>query len=496
MLTNSLILYSLGKLAQVIKDAYGESYIRKIVDKLLHFFTNLMGRSLIVSFLTGRTGPESSIGESRILGAREKIGYSLAEIPKSIIRKIIDRSLIIKFILDNDGQFYLFGIMLVALPFISTSLGLILGFAIIVLTILSNIYKENEFRQPSLYLFFSILFLISIIVNGAINTGPSKAIEVFIIFVVFASFGLFVPYIVNDKDKLKLILNLISFTVVLLGIYGIYQFIFGAPMDEAWLDKDVAPNVIRVYSAFGNPNVYGEYLVLVLPIIFALFYTEKDKFKKVVYLLILILGFGNVFLTFSRGSMLSLAIAISILVILKARAYIPALLILAVLGAVALPESIIARILSIFTGGDTSTSYRKSIYQASINMLRDYYVAGTGLGQFKEIYKVYSLNAAKSFHAHNTFLMISIEMGILGIGSFFAMILSWAREIISTLKYRDDQMSFISISIFAGIVGCSIQGMVDHIWHNYDIMFMYFILLGLAISATSLAGGKGVVEND
>ncbi|MFA7412526.1 MAG: hypothetical protein WCZ27_09840, partial [Tissierellaceae bacterium] len=354
MLTNSLILYSLGKLAQVIKDAYGESYIRKIVDKLLHFFTNLMGRSLIVSFLTGRTGPESSIGESRILGAREKIGYSLAEIPKSIIRKIIDRSLIIKFILDNDGQFYLFGIMLVALPFISTSLGLILGFAIIVLTILSNIYKENEFRQPSLYLFFSILFLISIIVNGAINTGPSKAIEVFIIFVVFASFGLFVPYIVNDKDKLKLILNLISFTVVLLGIYGIYQFIFGAPMDEAWLDKDVAPNVIRVYSAFGNPNVYGEYLVLVLPIIFALFYTEKDKFKKVVYLLILILGFGNVFLTFSRGSMLSLAIAISILVILKARAYIPALLILAVLGAVALPESIIARILSIFTGGDTS----------------------------------------------------------------------------------------------------------------------------------------------
>ncbi|MFA7411750.1 MAG: O-antigen ligase family protein, partial [Tissierellaceae bacterium] len=147
-------------------------------------------------------------------------------------------------------------------------------------------------------------------------------------------------------------------------------------------------------------------------------------------------------------------------------------------------------------GGDTSTSYRKSIYQASINMLRDYYVAGTGLGQFKEIYKVYSLNAAKSFHAHNTFLMISIEMGILGIGSFFAMILSWAREIISTLKYRDDQMSFISISIFAGIVGCSIQGMVDHIWHNYDIMFMYFILLGLAISATFLADGKGVVEND
>lgn len=496
MLTNSIILYSLGKLVQVVKDVYRESYIGRIIGETAAFFTGLLDNSLIIRFLMGKVGPEVDIENSMILGRRQKKSSILVNRLKSTVEKIVDNSFIFRFVLEKNSNFYLFAITILVLPFISTSMGLVLGFGIIGLTILSNIYRGNKFEYPKLFFFFSILFLISIFINGAINTGPSNALEVFIIFVIFVGLGLFVPYIVGDKKKLKLILNVISFTVVLLGIYGIYQFIFGAPMDEAWLDKDVAPNVIRVYSAFGNPNVYGEYLVLVLPVIFALFYTEKDKFKKVIYLLILILGFGNVFLTFSRGSMLSLAIAMLIVVILKAHSYIPVVVILSLLGSLALPESIIRRILSIFTGGDTSTSYRKSIYQASVNMLKDYFVTGTGLGQFKEIYKVYSLNAAKSFHAHNTFLMISIEMGVLGIGSFFAMLISWAREAISTLKYKDDDMSFISISIFAGIVGCSIQGMVDHIWHNYDIMFMYFILLGLGISSTFLIERKGAMGNE
>lgn len=95
-------------------------------------------------------------------------------------------------------------------------------------------------------------------------------------------------------------------------------------------------------------------------------------------------------MTLSRGSMLSLAIAMIIVVILAARDYLPALIILGLAGSSLLPESIIRRILSIFTGGDTSTNFRRSIYQASFNMLRDYRITGTGLGQFKELYKIYS----------------------------------------------------------------------------------------------------------
>lgn len=68
------------------------------------------------------------------------------------------------------------------------------------------------------------------------------------------------------------------------------------------------------------------------------------------------------------------------------------------------------------------------------------------------------------------------------------MFISWSRLIFSTLKSKDREIGLIAICIFAGIISCSIQGIVDHIWHNYDIFLMYFIFLGLGCATTCLIG--------
>lgn len=495
MLFKSIIFEGLWKVYLTIKKAYKESYFSYLVGRLWAWFLKLLNKSLIISFLTSQVGPEKRIEESLILKTCKSFKSLILPFNK-LMKKIIDMSIILRFFIEKEINFLIFAFIMVSLPFVPTSIGLVLCFGTIGLTILSNIYRGNEFKYPRLYLFFMVFFLIAIIISGLFNSGPANSLEILIIYLVFVSFGLFVPYIVNNKEKLIIVLNILTLTTIILGIYGVYQFIFGAPMDEAWIDKNFASNITRVYSAFGNPNVYGEYLVLVLPVIFALFHTTEKKALKIFYLLVLGLGAGNVLMTLSRGSMLSLAIAMFIVVVLKGHSYFPAVVILGLIGSAMLPETIIRRILSIFSGGDTSTNYRKSIYQASIAMLKDYYITGTGLGQFKELYKIYSLHAAKSYHAHNTILMIFIEKGLLGITSFIAMTLAWIRDIITTIKYKNDRWSFIGVSIFAGVVGCSVQGMVDHIWHNYDIMLMYFILLGLGCISAYLAGDKGEMDNE
>ncbi len=495
MLSNSIILYGIGKLILKIKNDYKHSNLSLIVDKFVNWFLSILNKSLIIRFLTSQIRPEDSEGNSVLL----KIAYRLKDksnILQRIVNKIIDNSFIIRLLINKEANFLLFVILIIILPLAPTSIGLIISVGIIGLTILSLLHKGTTFKYPKLYLFFLLTFMVSIVLSQFLNTGPAQGLEVFIIYITFTLMGLFVPYIIKDEKKLYLVLNSLVVTTIFLGLHGLYQFIFGAPMDEAWLDKDFSTNLTRVYSFFGNPNVYGEYLVLVLPIIFSLFYTSNKKIYKLFYLGVLTLGAANVLMTLSRGSMLSFAIAMVIVVLLAAQDYLPAMIILGLAGSSLLPESIIRRILSIFTGGDTSTSYRMSIYQASIDMLRDYSITGTGLGQFKELYKIYSLHAAKSFHAHNTILMVYIEMGILGLVSFITMLIAWTRDIISTINYKAKSLSVISVSIFAGIVGCSIQGMVDHIWHNYDIMFMYFILLGLGSFSAFLAKEKGAVKDE
>ncbi len=488
MLSNSIILYGIGKIIKNIKEKYNESYMYLIINNFRLWIIKLLNKSLIIRFLTSQIGPEEKINDSLIFNSNIGGLKKLTRL-KKLIKFLLDRSLIIRLLIEKDGNYiFLLGLVFI-LPLAPTSIGLVLSLGIIGLTIMSIIYKGNHIEYPKLYLAFLLFFISSIILSQVYNIGPKQGLEVFIIYMVFTILALFVPYIVDTEVKLDWLLNTIGLTVIYLGLYGFYQFIFGAPMDEAWLDKELSANLTRVYSFFGNPNVYGEYLVMVLPIMFALFYKTKNKIKKVFYLGIFAFGAVNVLMTLSRGSMLSLAIAMVILVVLGAQDYLAFLVLAGLVGSSILPESIIRRILSIFKGGDTSTSYRKSIYQASIDMLKDYSISGTGLGQFKELYKVYSLNAAKSFHAHNTILMIYIEMGILGLISFLAMIITWSRDMITSIKYKTSKLNIISLSIFAGIIGCSIQGMVDHIWHNYDIMFIYFLLLGLG-SASSILGRK------
>ncbi|MDI9494987.1 MAG: O-antigen ligase family protein [Bacillota bacterium] len=495
MFSDSIILYGIGKLILKIKNDYKKSNLCSVADNFIDRFMNLLNKSLIIQFLTSQIRPEDSAINSGLLTGLQglKVIYRFL---KKIAGFIINNSLIISLMIYKDINFVLFAILLIILPLVPTSLGLIISAGIIGLTVLSLLHKGSTFKYPKLYLFFLLTFMGTIVLSQFFNKGPAESLSVFIIYMTFTFMGLFAPYIVKDEKRLYLVLNSIVLITIIVGLYGFYQFIFGAPMDEAWLDKDFSSSLTRVYSFFGNPNVYGEYLVLVLPIIFSLFYTADKKIYKLFYLGVLALGGANVLMTLSRGSMLSLAIAMIIVVILAARDYLPALIILGLAGSSLLPESIIRRILSIFTGGDTSTNFRRSIYQASFNMLRDYRITGTGLGQFKELYKIYSLHAAKSYHAHNTILMIYIEMGILGLLSFIAMMTAWTRDIISAIKYKGNKLSVISVSIFAGIAGCTIQGMVDHIWHNYDIMFMYFVLLGLGSATAFLAKEKGEVHNE
>src|SRR5699024_991064 len=82
-----------------------------------------------------------------------------------------------------------------------------------------------------------------------------------------------------------------------------------------------------------------------------------------------------------------------------------------------LPESIINRFASIGDMGDSSTSYRVYIWMGTLNMLKDFWLSGIGMGSeaFTAVYPFYSYNAVVAPHSHNLFLQILVEAGVVGI---------------------------------------------------------------------------------
>jgi len=104
-------------------------------------------------------------------------------------------------------------------------------------------------------------------------------------------------------------INRIIGTVVLigaaLGIYGIFQY---NGIDFSFWKGNVAR--LRVFGFFGNPGYFAGYLILPLSLAISLFFTSKNRNRKILFLTgILAIGTA-IILTFTRSSYPALGVSL------------------------------------------------------------------------------------------------------------------------------------------------------------------------------------------
>lgn len=134
---------------------------------------------------------------------------------------------------------------------------------------------------------------------------------------------------------------------------------------------------------------------------------------------------------------------------------------------------------------DTSTSYRVYIWLGTLAMLRDYWFSGIGLGitSFNTIYPIYSYNSVPAPHAHNLFLQLVVQFGIIGLIVFLKIIYNFYKEsTISILKEK----SILIAGIISGVAGFLLQSMFDHTWYNYRVVLIFWIVIALGNVAIGL----------
>ncbi|MBE0450636.1 MAG: O-antigen ligase family protein [Clostridia bacterium] len=467
------------RLMHDIRDAYQKSATYRGLGHLKNALASVLATSIILSWLSDNSGLESAYRKSFV------DSFKLAN-KSSPIKSFLLKSVLLRFFMDRRVLSSLVLLQIFTYIFLPTPISVFISLALVALMFFRRWIYDEESSPKNLVVIGLYLLMLFFVVSYLFSPIQGDGLTILVIYIATLLFAATLLGTFNDRRFLGQMMHLFAGIVLLVGLHGIYQRIVGVPVDPAWLDESAGGSGIRIYSVFGNPNVFGEFLVLLLPIVFAGFNTFKNKWVKLIYAGIFAIGGLNVLLTLSRGSMLSLGIAIVLIIIFKDRKYMPLLILGAFMSPYIVPESIINRIMTVFRGGDTSTSYRMSIYTASVDMLKDGFVEGVGLGNFKVLYKAYAYSAAKSFHAHNTPLMLFIEMGIMGIIAWGYYAFIWMREIFSAQKCKN-AYSYYAFAAFAGVVGCSIQGMVDHIFHNYDILFFYIIVMTFGVIAAKNA---------
>ena len=356
----------------------------------------------------------------------------------------------------------------------------IMGTATLVIAFACERERVLSYSPTNKYiLIYSFVYIMatftSVYVAGSLYSGMLTSF--------FVLFAIIIQNAVRTRRQLDMLIYSAVAAGVLVSAYGVFQYVFGAVGAAAWLDSEMFSEIgVRVFSTLGNPNVLAKYLLLIIPFAFACVLTVKGKLTRLGFICALGAMLLCMLLTFSRGGWLGLIAAIAVFLVLLDRRFILLGLVGIIVLYFALPDVILDRFFSIGDIGDTSTSYRLSIWLATIAMLRDFWFTGIGPGTaaFNRVYPLYSFNTVVSPHSHNLYLQVMCDAGIVGISVFLIVLFSFFRNLFSSMSRESDRTSKIfQIAAISSIFGFLVQGMTDYSFYNYRVTFMFWAMLGV-----------------
>jgi len=384
------------------------------------------------------------------------------------------------------------GIILVCmgLPFLETLQLAALICLIDVSYILKLICGRRMFRLQMMD--FTVLAFLLFVIFGGIFTIDGSSFWKMLVFVCFMSVYFVIKNIISSPALVKRCLYALVLASALVSAYGIYQNYFG-DLSSKWHDISVFSEIRgRVVSTFDNPNVLGEFLVLIFPITLALMASAKKANERFFLFVSALLSCGCLVFTWSRGAWLACIITTALFLCVSSKYFFTAgILSMPILGMFVFLQSDSAIIRRITSFGDSSTSYRVNIWKGVLQMLEDIGFFGIGIGEeaFRKVYPIYALAGIEAApHSHNLYLQITVEMGVFALLFFLIFVFMFTQFSFSFSKNAMNRSNrLLCMGIFCGAAALLIQGLTDYVWYNYRIFLLFWIVVGLGVAHVSVA---------
>ncbi|MBA3468104.1 MAG: O-antigen ligase family protein [Herpetosiphonaceae bacterium] len=263
----------------------------------------------------------------------------------------------------------------------------------------------------------------------------------------FLAFVVTVVLVTTPRRAIGLIVVVLS-VGVLEALVGLQQFIQGA-------GPFALGEQVRAYGTIGKPNTFAGFLGMIWPLgaacsVGLLWQWWQQRQRGGLLLAALLAGgatlvvIAGIGVSFSRGAWLgSLAGALAMLALVGGRRAVPLLALLLAIGGLALaqpallPGALTERLssitdnLRIFDAGKVTVTddnfavvERMAHWQAGANMALDHPLIGVGPDNFNRAYPKYFVGrwSESQGHAHNYYIHIAAEAGILGLIAYLILV--------------------------------------------------------------------------
>ena len=357
-------------------------------------------------------------------------------------------------------------------------------------------------------------------VNGmSLSINQKESLSEFFRYAAYASFYILSVQLLSRKEFLKKTINTVMIFAVLLSFLAILQH-FTANGKIYWF-KELFRGT--PFGPYVNRNHFAGLIGMIFPLVLAMFLYHKPRVNysglrnrlgeffsyrtvNTYFLLgagLVILGV-SVFLSLSRGGIISLCLATCVFgVLLAGRGGDRGrgLMILALFSLVLLSVGwfgwapIFERFNRIRNPAGEITESRIPHWKDSLEITRDYPVTGTGFGTFANAYKGYQISEVGKAvtHAHNDYIELAIEGGLIAVGLATWFLISVLGTYRRFLKRRDSYCIYLYLGSLAGLAAILFHSITDFNLHIGANGLYFFLICAICVSAahTRIRSGPG-----
>lgn len=302
------------------------------------------------------------------------------------------------------------------------------------------------------------------------------------------------------------------------AVVGIYQFFGGSGA----LHLVINDRFFRAFGTFGQPNPFGGFMGLAFAVALSrllgeltCFYEDfsrlpnKTRLKRllpILLMLVLSLLFAlALVMSWSRGALIGFVVAACFVMLFAFRRV--GLGLLAVLSVTSLvialwlfgllPESLFDRLRSSLdyylvvqevrgidiTPENYAVIERLAHWQAAIDMFHSSPWLGVGFGNYEFVYECFRLlNWPEPLgHAHNYYLNLLAEVGVLGLLGFLKVMLAMFILFVQALRHPDALSRMLVVGVVGALVYLLVHSFFDNLFVNNLFLHIGF-LLGLLLA--------------
>jgi putative inorganic carbon (HCO3(-)) transporter len=331
------------------------------------------------------------------------------------------------------------------------------------------------------------------------------AYELLRIFEMFLFFLVVVNYLKTDR-QLKIVVVILGVDIAFQSITAILQFLnpwgmeallskFGIYMGISHATPYDPESPIRACGTTGYCNFLAGFFELTVPLFASLFFFyPMSKTLKRATVVLLALSLVALLTTFSRGGLLSMAVAAAALLVLGVRRF-PQLgrHALRVSLAVGVQLAIIFALLSKklfvrvqFFMETMEDEVRIALIRNALEMIKHNPLVGVGLNNFPEAFFTYEVTGVEFemlFPVHNTWLLITSEQGLIGLAAFLLFMIYVLLDARRAIRETSPLRAATAVGLSAGLIAWFTHNLVAPLYQSSLVNRVTFIFVIAVLAA-------------